>query len=411
MLSESIYIYDAVRTPRAKGKPSSLKKSGGALSNVLPHDLIKYLIEAVEKRNPNSTKSINRLALGCVGQIGPQGGHIALVSRLASSLLNNSIEVRTLNNYCVSGLSAVFDAALWAQDKFQSLSLAGGVESLSQVGFLEDKASYYNDPDLIEKLNWAPPVMGAELIATIDKLKKSDLDEITLLSHQRAENAWNKGFYDKSVIPISYNDGKDVLKKDALIKPDITIEKLAQLKPFFEAQGKLGYDAMMLNHYPYLDKIKHLHSIANCPGMADGASLILLGTKEAGDKIGLKPRARIVDFTETADNPIMQLTAGFKAMEKLLNNQKMNVNDIDRYEFMEAFAALPVKFLNTYNVDINKVNVNGGHLAMGHPMGATGAILITTLLNELEFSKLQKGMVVAQAGGGIGAAMLIERVN
>ena len=186
---------------------------------------------------------------------------------------------------------------------------------------------------------------------------------------------------------------------------------MAQLKPFFEAQGKLGYDAMMLNHYPYLDKIKHLHSIANCPGMADGASLILLGTKEAGDKIGLKPRARIVDFTETADNPIMQLTAGFKAMEKLLNNQKMNVNDIDRYEFMEAFAALPVKFLNTYNVDINKVNVNGGHLAMGHPMGATGAILITTLLNELEFSKLQKGMVVAQAGGGIGAAMLIERVN
>jgi len=411
MLSKNIYIYDAVRTPRAKGKAGSLKKPGGALSKVLPHDLIKYLIEAIEQRNPNSATNINRLALGCVGQIGPQGGHIALVSRLASSLLKNDITVRTLNNYCVSGLSAVFDAALWAQNSFQGLSLAGGVESLSQVGFLEDKASYYNDPDLIKKLNWAPPVMGAELIATIDGLKKSDLDDITLLSHQRAENAWNKGFYDKCVIPIPYNNGEKILKKDALIKPDLTIEKLTQFKPFFEAQGKLGYDAMMLNHYPYLDKIKHLHSIANCPGMADGASLILLGTKEAGDKIGLKPRAKIVDFTETADSPVIQLSAGFKAMEKLLYNQKMNVNDIDRYEFMEAFAALPVKFLNTYNVDNNKVNVNGGHLAMGHPMGATGAILITTLLNELEYSNTQRGMVIAQAGGGIGAAMIIERFN
>ncbi|MDG2361569.1 MAG: acetyl-CoA C-acyltransferase [Hellea sp.] len=411
MLSKNIYIYDAVRTPRAKGKSASLKKPGGALSKVLPHDLIKYLVEAIEQRNPNSATNINRLALGCVGQIGPQGGHIALVSRLASSLLKNDITVRTLNNYCVSGLSAVFEAALWAQNSFQGLSLAGGVESLSQVGFLEDKASYYNDPDLIKKLNWAPPVMGAELIATIDGLKKSDLDDITLLSHQRAENAWNKGFYDKSVISIPYNNGEEILKKDALIKPNLTIEKLTQLKPFFGAQGTLGYDAMMLNHYPFLREIKHLHSIANCPGMADGASLILLGTKEAGDKIGLKPRARIVDFTETADSPVIQLSAGFKAMEKLLHNQKMNVNDIDRYEFMEAFAALPVKFLNTYNVDINKVNVNGGHLAMGHPMGATGAILITTLLNELEYSNAQKGMVVAQAGGGIGAAMIIERVN
>ena len=168
---------------------------------------------------------------------------------------------------------------------------------------------------------------------------------------------------------------------------------------------------MMLRNIPDLKEITHLHSIANCPGMADGASLVLLGTKEAGEKIGLKPRARIIDFTETADNPVIQLTAGFKAMEILLNNQKMNVNDIDRYEFMEAFAALPVKFLNTYGVDVNKVNVNGGHLAMGHPMGATGAILVTTLLNELERSKLQKGMVVAQAGGGIGAAILIERMN
>ena len=210
---------------------------------------------------------------------------------------------------------------------------------IAKIDGLESKVTQMKEPTPQEKLemrsldsypfNQSPTDFFSQKQGEMKKsgkneyvITKSDLDEITLLSHQRAENAWNKGFYDKSVIPISYNDGKDVLKKDALIKPDITIEKLAQLKPFFEAQGKLGYDAMMLNHYPYLDKIKHLHSIANCPGMADGASLILLGTKEAGDKIGLKPRARIVDFTETADNPIMQLTAGFKAMEKLLNNQK-----------------------------------------------------------------------------------------
>jgi len=410
MFSKNIYIYDAIRTPRAKGKSSTANKPGGALSKVTPHKLVKYLINAIEQRNQGSTDNINRLALGCVGQIGPQGGHIALVSRLAS-LLKNDVTVRTLNNYCVSGLSAIFDATLWIQNEGKGLALAGGVESLSQVGFLDDKASYYNDPNLIKKLNWAPPVMGAELIATIEKFTKSDLDHITLLSHQRAEKAWNDGFYSNSVIPIPYNNDISLLEKDALIKADITIEYLKALKPFFEAQGKLGYDDMMLRNIPDLKEITHLHSIANCPGMADGASLVLLGTKEAGEKIGLKPRARIIDFTETADNPVIQLTAGFKAMEILLNNQKMNVNDIDRYEFMEAFAALPVKFLNTYGVDVNKVNVNGGHLAMGHPMGATGAILVTTLLNELERSKLQKGMVVAQAGGGIGAAILIERMN
>ncbi len=407
---KDVFIYDALRTPRAKGRPAKDTKPGGALSNIAPHQLVADLIKALEARNQTLSNHVRRLSLGCVGQVGPQGGHIALVSRLASSL-RDDVAVRTLNNYCVSGLSAIFDAALWSQSGQDGLALAGGVESLSHVGFLADKASYYNDPNLIKNLRWAPPVMGAELIATQEGFSKSDLDALTLTSHQRAHTAWEKGFYARSVMPVKGPDGDKLISRDALIRADLTLEKLTSIPPAFAAQGAMGYDAMMLSEYPELEKIEHVHSIANCPGMADGAALILLGTKEAGQAAGLEPRARIIDFIETADNPVLQLTAGFKAMEELQAKHGLKPGHIDRYEFMEAFAAVPLKFQRDYGVDPNKVNVNGGHLAMGHPMGATGAILLASLLCELESSKTQTGMVVAQAGGGIGAAILIERIN
>ena len=409
MSLNDVFIYDALRTPRAKGRPARGERPGGALADTPPHRLVTTLIDAIEGQHKGVSNHIGRLALGCVGQIGPQGGHIALVSRLASQL-SNDVSVRTLNNYCVSGLSAIFDAALWSMKGSDQLALAGGVESLSQVGFLEDKASYYSDPEMIQSLKWAPPVMGAELIATIEGYAKEEIDALTYRSHQRAHAAWENRFYKRSVVPVYDANGEILIDRDALIRPELTPEKLSAMRPAFARQGAEGFDDMMLAEHPELTEINHIHSIANCPGMADGASLLLVGNAAAGENAGLTPRARIIDFTETADDPVMQLTAGMKAMNKVLERQGLKPGEIDRYEFMEAFAAVPLKFERDYDVDPSKVNVNGGHLAMGHPMGATGAILATSLLCELEASGTKTGMAVAQAGGGIGAAILIERI-
>ena len=405
------YIFDAIRTPRGKGRAPRKGKKGGALSSVPPHKLVTGLIEAMETRTSESAlRAVDSLTLGCVGQVGAQGGHIALVSRLAAKLPNR-IAVKTLNNYCVSGLTATIDGALRVQAGVDDLVLTGGVESLSQVPFLADKASYYSDPEMVKDLRYAPPVMGAELIATLGEFSKHDLDEITMISHQRAAKAWKNGHYAASVVPVKSANGDILLEKDEFIRPDFTMDYLTTMSPAFANQGAMGFDAMMLKEHPELTEISHIHSLANCPGMADGASLIMLGSHQAGQEWGLKPRAKIVDFVEVGADPVFQLTAGFAAMEALLARQSLELSDIDRIEFMEAFAAIPFKFLRDYDVDPGKVNVNSGHLAMGHPMGATGGILVTTLMHELERCGGQFGLVVAQAGGGIGGAMLIENMS
>lgn len=404
-----VYIYDAIRTPRGKGRAPKNGKPGGALSSVPPHELVSGLVDAIGERNsPALLQSIESLTLGCVGQVGAQGGHIGLISRLASKLPND-VAVKALNNYCVSGLTATIDGSLRVKSGMDELVLTGGVESLSHVPFLADKASYYSDPKMTTALQYAPPIMGAELVATLDGYTKKDLDDLTLRSHQRAAKAWDAGAYGASVVPVKGANGEILLERDELIRVDLTLEGLGAISPAFAAQGALGYDAMMLKAYPEIDKISHIHSIANCPGMADGASLILLGSDTIAKKSNLTPLARIIDFTEAGADPVLQLTAGFAAMEKLLKRHNITLQDIDRIEFMEAFAAIPHKFLTDYDVDPETVNVNGGHLAMGHPMGATGAILLTTLTHELIRCKGRYGLVVAQAGSGIGAAILIER--
>ncbi len=403
------YIYDAVRTPRGKGRPASAKKPGGSLASIAPHILVAGLIDALEVRNPGMGRSVERLILGCVGQVGPQGGHIALVSRLASNLPDH-VSVKSLNNYCVSGLSAVTDAALWAQSGHAGLHLAGGVECLSQVGFLADNAAYYNDPQLITQLNYAPPILGAELMASLEGYSKADLDELTLLSHRRAAAAWASWHYANSVIPVRGPDGQIILDDDELIRADLCVDDLANMSPAFAALGAQGYDAMMLARHPNLSEVSHIHSVANCPGLADGASLVLIGDRAAGEIAGLKPLAKITTFAETGGDPVLQFTAGFASMERALKQAGLSLADMDRIEFMEAFAAVPLKFQRDYDVDWDKVNVGGGHLAMGHPMGATGGILVTALVHELIRCGGQFGLVVAHAGGGIGMAMIIERV-
>jgi acetyl-CoA C-acetyltransferase/acetyl-CoA acyltransferase len=409
MKHPDVCLFDAVRTPRGKGAPPRDDKPGGALAAVRPHELVVGLIDALEVRNPGMSEAVAGLTLGCVGQVGAQGGHIALVSRLASRLADQ-VPVKSLNNFCVSGLTAIADAAAQVGSGGDGLYLAGGVECLSQVGFLADQAHYYQDPELMRLLRWAPPIMGAELIATLEGFSKADLDALTLESHRRAHAAWQDGAYAASVEPVRGGDGDILLERDELVRGDLTEERLAAMQPAFAEQGAMGFDAAMLAAHPELDEIDHVHSIANCPGMADGAALALLGRPEAGAAAGLEPRARIRALAETADDPVLQLTAGFRAIDRLLQETGLRIGDFDRIEFMEAFAAVPLKFQRDYAPDPDRVNVNGGHLAMGHPMGATGAILMTTLVHELQRCDGELGLVVAQAGGGIGSAMIVERV-
>lgn len=409
------YIFDAVRTPRGKGRAAADGRPGGALSQIPPHELVRQLMVALcERAGPDALSGVARLILGCVGQVGAQGGHIALVSRLWAAKhgagISNNVHVKTLNNYCVSGLTAVNESALWARGGESGLCLAGGVEMLSQTAFLADGASYYTDDVLAGELEWLAPIMGAELVATLDGLQKEDLDEITLASHKRASAAWDEGRYDASVIPVLRKDGETALARDEWIRPDLTLEALAAMAPAFGGQAAQSADAIMLRHFPQVEKISHLHSVANTPGLADGAALVLTGSKDAGAAAGLRPRARILAIAETSGDPILQFGAGFNAMESVLKKAGLSLSQLDRIEFMEAFAAPPVTFMKRYEPDPARVNVNGGHLAMGHPMGATGAILTTTLLHELERSGGSLGMVVALAAGGIGSALIMERV-
>ncbi|MEM7704602.1 MAG: acetyl-CoA C-acyltransferase [Pseudomonadota bacterium] len=403
------YIYDALRTPRGKGTAPREGKAGGALASVPPQHLVSQLVDALaERHDKGAMASVAQLLLGCVGQVGSQGGHLALVSRIASSL-PETVAPKTLNNYCVSGMTAVIEAALRSRAGDAGLSLAGGVEMLSQVPFQADKAAYYADPATSAQLNWVAPIMGAELIATEEGFTKADLDRLTLRSHQRAAAAWEAGKYDASVIPVRDRDGVTLLAHDELVRPGLSAEQLESMPPAFAELGQAGQDQRVLDHRPNLSAIDHVHSIANCPGMADGAALVLTGSAEAGQSVGLRPRARVLAVAETAGDPVLQFGAGFAAMEQALESAGLELAQLDRIEFMEAFAAVPLRFERRFDVDPERINVNGGHLAMGHPMGATGAILLCTLLNELEQSDTGLGMAVALAGGGIGSAMIIER--
>ena len=402
-------IFDALRTPRGMGRAASETKSGGSLATLQPHELVVQLIDALSQRNIGLAEHINCLTLGCVGQIGAQGGHLALVSRLASNLAD-TVAVKTLNNYCVSGLTAINDAATNILAGNSGIHLAGGVESLSAVSFLADRASYYCDTSLARQLRWAPPIMGAELIATLQGYSKTELDSISLRSHAKASAAWENGHYDLSVTPVTGASGEVVLERDELIRYNLTIEKLTAMPPAFAEQGASGYDSMMLSEHPHLTRIEHIHSFANCPGMADGAALAVIGDRDSGARASLTPKAKIIAMAETSGDPVLQLTAGLDAIDAVLRQSKLDIHDFDRIEFMEAFAAPVLKFLQDYQPDIDKVNVNGGHIAMGHPMGATGAILLTSLVHELHRCDGSLGLVVAQAAGGIGSAMVIQRI-
>lgn len=401
----SVYIFDAVRTPRGKGRPD------GSLAKVKPARLVGQLAAALARRNgPEALAAVRHFTLGCVTQTGVQGGHIALAARIQAGL-PDEVACLTLNNFCVSGLSALADAARRVASGQADLALAGGVESMSQTPFLADAADFYGDMALAASMGWAPVGLAADLLATVEGITRAEMDAATLRSHRRAAAAWAAGRYDGRVIPVTGDDGGIALARDENVRDFGDGASLARLGPVFASTGAQGYDDILTAHRPGLDAVEHLHTVAHCPPIADGAALLLLGTLEAGRALGLTPLARVRAIGETAGDRVLQLTAGFSAMDLALARAGLALNDVGAVEFMEAFAAVPVLFERRFQPDMARVNPNGGHLAMGHPMGATGAILATTLLDDMAQLDAETGLAVATGGVGVGAAVVLERMG
>lgn len=386
------YIYQALRSPRTKAKKT------GTLANVLPHALVSQLTSAVLEQSGGDAAGaqVDQLLLGCVGQLNTQGGNIALVSKLHTSL-PDACAAMTLNHFCASGLSAVGLAANACALGQSRLALAGGVECLSQVGFMADNAYYYRDNSLPADRRYLPVALSADLLAQREQVGRDELDEPTALSHQRAVDGLA---YQKSLCPVRGDDV--VVDRDECPRADMSRAALANLEPAFAALAQDYAEALAGRDMTFL------HTVANAPPMVDGAALALIGGLDALDRA---PRARILDWTDAGADPAASLTGGLAAMDKLLARQKMTLADIDRIELMEAFAVVPALFRRRYAFDYDRVNVSGGHLAKGHPLGATGAVLLSTLCDVLEVDDRQLGLVVVTGASGTGSAMLIERVN
>lgn len=401
----SAYIFDAVRTPRGKGRAT------GSLAGIPPAQLVVQLVQGLERRvGRAAVHAADHLTLGCVTQVGVQGGHIALSARIQAGL-PDSVACLTVNNFCVSGLSALADAARRIEAGHADLALAGGVESMSQVAFLSDAADYYADMDLASAMGWAPVGVAADLLATREGLERPALDAAVVRSHARAADAWRAGRYADRVLAVRDRDGAVALAHDENIRDFGNGESLARLDPVFADAGARGFDAIVMAERPEFKEVRHLHTVAHCPPISDGAALLLVGSREAGQRLGLKPLARIRSVAETTDDHVMQLTAGYRAMGRALESAGLSLPAVGAIEFMEAFAAVPVLFERDFEPDMSRVNPNGGHLAMGHPMGATGAMLATSLLDDMTQLDAETGMVVATGGVGVGAAMVFERVG
>ncbi|RMH86220.1 MAG: acetyl-CoA C-acyltransferase [Actinomyces sp.] len=395
-----VMIFDAVRTPRGRGR------MGAPLSTLRPHELVGRLVDELRARHGGAVEEAERLVLSCVGQVGDQGGHLALVTRLAAGLPDEMV-CRTIANYCVGGLSAIGDAAAAVRAGEVDLALAGGVEMMSRVPFLADHAALYDDPEVSRALHYVPVGVAADLLAHLRDVPRERLDEVTLESHRRAARAWAEGRHEGRVVPVRDDEGGILLAADETVRPDLDPAKLAALPPAFAEMGRERYDAVIADARPGLGPIEHRHTVAHCPPIADGASLVLLGSEEAGRRLGLEPLARLAALTEAAGDPLVQLTAGEAAMTRLLERTGLTLADMDVIEYMEAFAVVPVLFAADHEVDPDRVNPDGGHLAMGHPMGATGAILVTAAVGELVRGLGERVLVVAHGGMGVGAAALV----
>lgn len=397
------YIYDAVRTPRGRGRQS------GALYEVKPVRLLEIVLTALATRTQLDTNVVDDAILGCVTPVDDQGFNIAKAALLYAGW-GEAVSGMQINRYCASGLEAVNLAATKIRAGWADLVVAGGVESMSRVPIGSDGGPLLYDPEVIARVNYIPQGVSADLIATIEGFSRTTVDEYALLSQQRAAQALQNGYFNRSILPIYDQNGLLILDRDEHLRPDTTLEGLAQLPPAFAGAGLAGFNQMALRRYPAVEKIQHVHTAGNSSGIVDGAAALLLGSKEKGAALGLSPRARIVGIANVSTEPVIMLTGPAPAARKALQMAKMTAADIDLWECNEAFAAVPLKFQRELDLDIAKLNVNGGAIALGHPLGATGAMLLGTLLDELERRDLNVGLVTLCAGGGMGIATIIERV-
>lgn len=397
------YIFDAIRTPRGRGKKT------GSLHEVKPIDLLTTMLTALQERNQLDTKEVDDVVLGCVTPVGEQGADIAKAALLYADW-DESVPGTQINRFCASGLEAVNIAAMKVRSGWEDLVVAGGVESMSRVPMGSDGGAMMLDPAVSSAIGFVPQGIGADLIATIEGFTRETIDNYALLSQQRAHHAQSNGYFDKSIIPVKDQNGLMILEKDEHLRPGTTLEALGGLSPSFQMMGELGFDAVALQKYPAVERIQHVHTPGNSSGIVDGATVVLIGNKEKGEALGLKPRARIISVAATAAEPTIMLQGPAPAARKALKKANMTAKDIDLWEMNEAFASPVLKFQREMDIPDDVLNVNGGAISLGHPLGATGAMLLGTVLDELERRNLNTALVTLCVGGGMGVATIIERV-
>ena len=396
-------IFDALRTPRGKGK------ADGALHSVKPVNLVAGLLTALQQRTSLDTSQVDDVVLGCVTPIGDQGSDIA---KTAVQVADWDVSVAgvQINRFCASGLEAVNLGAMKVRSGFEDLVVVGGVESMSRVPMGSDGGAWALDPQTNLHSHFTPQGVGADLIATLEGFSRHDVDAYALHSQHKAARARADGSFNKSLVPVQDQNGIILLDHDEFIRAESTLEGLGKLKPSFEMIGQMGFDATALRVYSHVERINHVHTPGNSSGIVDGAALMLIGSEAKGRALGLQPRARIIATAVTSTDPTIMLTGPAPATRKALAKAGLRVEDIDLFEVNEAFASVVLKFIKDMAVDPDKVNVNGGSIAMGHPLGATGCAILGTLLDELEARHLRYGLATLCVGGGMGIATIIERL-
>ena len=397
------YIIDAIRTPRGKGKRD------GALYEVKPITLLRTLLNELKDRHQLDTSQVDDIVLGCVTPIGDQGADIAKTAAIAAGWDNNVAGVQ-INRFCASGLDAVNMAAQKVRSGWEDLVVAGGVESMSRVPMGSDGGAWALDPETNLAAGFVPQGIGADLIASIDGYSREDVDTFAQNSQQKAAAAQAAGYFNRSIVPIKDKAGVTILAEDEFIKAHTTVQSLAKLNPSFALMGQMGFDALALQKYPEVGQINHVHHAGNSSGIVDGAALVLIASEKAVQQYGLKPRAKILATALVGSDPTIMLTGPAPAARKALAKAGLSIDDIDLFEVNEAFAAVVLRFIHELKVDPAKVNVNGGAIAMGHPLGATGAMILGTLLDELERQNKKRGLITLCVGGGMGIATIIERI-
>ena len=397
------YIYDAVRTPRGKGK------SSGSLHEITSISLASQTLQAVRDRNNLDTSKVDDVVLGCVTPIGEQGSDIARTAVLAAEY-DESVAGIQVDRFCASGLEACNIAAAKVMTGEADMAIGGGVEAMSRVPMGSNGSAWSTDPALAMKTHFVPQGVSADLIATKYGFSRDDCDAYAVESQKRAGQSWKEGRFKKSIVPVKDQMGATILDHDESMRPDADMQSLAALNPSFAMMGGMGFDDVVKLRYPEIEQVNHVHHAGNSSGIVDGAAAVLFGSKEMGEQLGLKPRAKIRGFASVGSEPTIMLTGPSFASEKVLKKLGMSVSDIDLFELNEAFASVVLRYMQALDIPHDKINVNGGAIAMGHPLGATGGMVLGTLIDEMERRDLNTGLVNLCIGGGMGTSTIVERV-